>query len=320
MKFHDKKEYNLLFENVRKIFTEPNSNKFFNPKAQSYKKEINEEKKYKNSKFNEEYCKEFQKDIIKKEDFNVGDKVDVLIRYKKARSNFDCNAWVRGIIVDINNNEYEIEYPTDSNDNTIRYPIDSSYVLKEGTKTEDWEWRLSLKENDIIDCYDRNKWFPSTIYKVKEHKTKSGLIYKEYTVGFRLYLDHLVEFKEYDYNNLLQYAIIWDNPDNLVDENGNSYFGDAENCDERLAFYSKKIQKFQKLTSIQREILSDQYNNIYSSYNNNINTDNINLIMSLNGKSGDERIKIIMDSIENDKCNKNDDDLFYYEKDGKKIK
>jgi hypothetical protein len=42
--------------------------------------------------------------------------------------------------------------------------------------------------------------------------------------------------------------------------------------------------------------------------------------MSLNGKSGDERIKIIMDSIENDKCNKNDDDLFYYEKDGKKNK
>ena len=323
MKFHNKKEYSLLFENVRKIFVDNISKYFFNPKAPKFKKEISQEKKYGYEIFNDEYSKEFKKDIIPNEEFKVGDKVDVLIRYKKSKSSFDHYAWVRGIIIDIIDNEYVIEYPSDSKDSTINYPIGSSSVLKEGKKTEDWEWRLSLKENDIIDCnFNRKKWFPSTIYKVNEYKTKNGLIYKEYRVGFRLYLDHLVEYKEYDYNNLLQNAVIWDNPDNLVDEKGNSYFGHAENLDENIAFYSKKIQKYQKFTSIEREILSDQYNNIYSSYNS-INTDNLNNIntmniMSLNEKSGDERIKIMMDYIENDRTDKNDDDFFYYEKDGKK--
>ena len=179
MKFHNKKEYSLLFENVRKIFVDFISKSFFNPKAPKFKKEINQEKKYGYEIFNDEYSKEFKKDIIKSEEFKVGDKVDVLIRYKKSKSTFDNYAWVRGIIIDIKDNEYVIEYPSDSEDSTINYPIGSSSVLKEGKKTEDWEWRLSLKENDIIDCnYNRKKWFPSTIYKVNEYKTKNGLIYK----------------------------------------------------------------------------------------------------------------------------------------------
>ena len=320
MKFHKKKEYSNLFENIRKIFSKPNSNQFFNPKAHSFKKEINKKKKFNYDKFNDEYCKDFKKDTINDETFKIGDKVDILIRYDKSKSFLDQNAWVRGIITDIIDNEYIIEYPNHSINNIrTNVPIDSPKVLKEGTKTEDWEWRLSLKENDLVDCYERNKWFPGTICKVIEYKNENGLIYKDYRVGFRLYPDYFVENSEYDYNTFLQYTIFWDNPDNLLDEKGNSYFGDSENCDEIIAFYSKKIQKFQKFTSIQKESLNNQYNNLLSSYNNNLNSDNINVINSFHDRSdGDERVKIMTEFLENDKNEKKIEDMYFYEKEGQK--
>ena len=320
MKFHKKKEYSNLFENIRKIFSKPNSNQFFNPRAHSFKKEINKKKKFKYDKFNDEYCKDFKKDTINDETFKIGDKVDILIRYEKSKTSLDQNAWVRGIITDIIDNEYIIEYPNDSTKNIrTNVPIDSPNILKEGTKTEDWEWRLSLKENDLVDCYDRCKWFPGTICKVTEYKNENGLIYKDYRVGFRLYPDNCVENSEYDYTTFLQYTIFWDNPDNVLDQNGNSYFGDSENFDETLAFFSKKIQKFQKFTSIQKESLNNQYTNLLSSYNNNLNNDNINVINSLHDRSdGDERVKIMTDFLENDNNEKKIEDMYVYEKDGQK--
>ena len=177
MHFHKNKEYAPLFEKIRKIFSKDYSTSLFNPNSKSSKKENNPKKGYTYEQFNEEFCKDFKKEKINFEPFNIGDKVDVSIKYKSSRSTLDNNAWVRGIIIDIKDNEYIIEYPNDNlYDNKINYPFDSPNVLKEGTKTEDWDWRLSLKENDIIDCYDRSRWFPATICKVIENKNKNGLI------------------------------------------------------------------------------------------------------------------------------------------------
>ena len=321
MHFHKNKEYAPLFEKIRKIFSKDYSTSLFNPNSKSSKKENNPKKGYTYEQFNEEFCKDFKKEKINFEPFNIGDKVDVSIKYKSSRSTLDNNAWVRGIIIDIKDNEYIIEYPNDNlYDNKINYPFDSPNVLKEGTKTEDWDWRLSLKENDIIDCYDRSRWFPATICKVIENKNKNGLIYREYKVGFRIYQEYFLENKEYDYNTFLQCTIFWDYGYNLTDSNGNSFYGDNEVQDEKISFYSKRIQKFQKYTSIQREILSNKYNNLYNSYSNiNLNMTMNNMMTIMNQKTeGEEKMKMYNEILKNDQNETNIDNLYLYEKDGKK--
>ena len=322
MKFHKNKEYAPLFEKIRKIFSKDNfyTNYLFNPNSNAFKKEINPKKKNTYEQFNEEFCKDFKKDVKNDQSsFSIGDKVDVLIQYNGARLSLDRNAWVRGVISDIKDNEYIIDYPNKlSYDNTIKYPKNSPNVLKEGTKTQDWEWRLSLKENDIIDCFDRSRWYPSTICEVKEYKNDKGMIYKEYKVGFRLYQDNFLDNNKYDYDTFLKCTIFWDNNENLVDSKGKSYYGDTENIDEYLAFYSKRIQKFQKISSIQREILSNQYNNLLNSYNNNMNSDNNNMLFMNQKNEGEEKIKLINELLENDQNAINIDEFYLYEKGGNK--
>ena len=169
MHFHKNKDYAPLFEKIRNIFSNKYSISFFNPNSRSNKKEINPKKEYTYKQFNEEFCKDFKKEETNnKEQFKIGERVDILIKNKITRMDLDKFNWVRGIIVDIKDNEYIIEYPhRNSSNNKINIPLDSPNILKEGTKTEDYEWRLSLKENDIIDCYDRGIWYPATIMKIK---------------------------------------------------------------------------------------------------------------------------------------------------------
>ena len=322
MHFHKNREYAPLFEKIRQIFNKDNSNSFFYS-YNSFKKEISPQKRYTYEQFNDQFCKEFKNEIKKEEPFKIGDKVDVLIKYKNSRLSLDKKAWVRGIISDIKNDEYIIEYPSKSSkqDSKINYPIDSPNVLKEGTKTEDWEWRLSLNEKDIIDCYDRSKWYPSTICEVSEYKNPNGLIYKEYRVGFRLYPDYFIENKKYDYDTFLQCTIFWDNPDNLKDNEGNAYFGDREQLDETISFYSKRIQKFKKYSSMQKEIIKNKQNNLMNSFstNNISNIMNTNMMSLMNQKTeGEDKMKLINELLEKDNNEAYIDEFYLYEKDGKK--
>jgi ribosomal protein L19 len=79
--------------------------------------------------FNEEFCKNFEKEKEKLETFNIGDKVDISIRYDNSRQDVDKNNWVRGIIIDIKDNEYIIQYPNKyNNNNEIKFPLDSPNV------------------------------------------------------------------------------------------------------------------------------------------------------------------------------------------------
>ena len=316
MKFHNNKEYSPLFEKIRNIFS-TNINSLFNPNSRTIKKENNPKKEYTNNQFNEEFCKDFKKEKANKDTFKIGDKVDVLIKCERSSSSLGNDAWVQGKIIDIIDNEYIIEYPNkEIYGRKKRYPFDSPYVLKQGKKTEDWEWRLSLKENDVIDCYDRGKWYPSTIGKVNETLDENGnIIYKDYRVGFRLYTDN---FLGNDYDTLFQNTIFWDNTDNQVDSNGKSYYGDNSGMDETLPFYSKRIQKFKKYTSIQREVLQNKYNNLFNYNMNNIGNNNSLSIMNQKTE-GEEKIKIMTDLLKNDKDDENNiEDLYLFEKDGKK--
>ena len=110
MKFHKNKEYSSLFEKIRKIFAKDSyySKSIFDPNSNSFQKEVNQKKKYTYEQFNEEFCKDFKKDIKNIESFSIGDKVDILIQYKNSSLSLDDKAWVRGIILDIKDYEYII--------------------------------------------------------------------------------------------------------------------------------------------------------------------------------------------------------------------
>ena len=313
MHYHKNKEYAPLFEKIRKIFSKEYSNAFFNPNSKSCKKENNPKKVYTYEQFNEEFCKDFKiEENNHIEQFRIGDKVDVLIKNKISTFSLSNYNWVRGIINDIKDNEYIIEYPYKNTvNNKVTYPIDSPNILKEGIKTVDWDWRLSLKENDIIDCYTRSKWYPATIVKVKEYINKNGLILREYKIGFRLYPDHFLENNEYnneyDYNTLLKCTAFWDSK-NEVDSEGNTFYGDREAYDENIPFYSKRIQKFGTFSKIQREIIINKSNNLINNYNS----------MSTKKLDIEEKLKIMTEFLENDKNEKEIDELYLYEKDGQK--
>ena len=45
----------------------------------------------------------------------------------------------------------------------------------------------TVKQYDLIDCYDRNKWYPSTICDIYETYLENVNKMKTYKVGFKLY-------------------------------------------------------------------------------------------------------------------------------------
>ena len=311
-KFHKNKEYVPLFDNIRKIFDE--DSRYFKPFSNNEK---DPKKMYTCEQFNEEFCKDFKIEKSIKENFKKGDKVDFLYEKKNYHPDIHNKAWIRGEITDIANEKYIIRFPKKSSYEEIKYPIDSQIIRKEGTTTKDWDWRLNLKKNDVVDCYDRGKWYPATVCDVIEFNNEYGH-YKEYKIGFRLYLDKFLENKEYDYNLFVNYTIFWDNNNNMTDKDGNSYYGDDERCDEKIPFYSKRIQKFQKFSSVQREVLSDQFNSMYNHFNGQANLSIMAQTNNNNGKA-DDRIKLMTEilSAEYEDLN-NEDNIYLYEKDGKK--
>ena len=118
---------------------------------------------------------------------------------------------------------------------------------------KDYEWRISLEIGDNVDCYDRGKWYPSTILATRKD-TVNELIRADYKIGFRLYVESIPQWKDY--------LKFW--PDKIgtqKDSNGKEYIGDSENVDEVIPSYSKRIQKLNSCI----------YNENYSESNENEN-------------------------------------------------
>ena len=187
--------------------------------------------------------------------------------------------------------------------------------------TSDWDWRLNLKKFDLVDCFDREKWYPATVCEIKDYQNTNG-VYKEYKIGFRLYPEKFLENKEYDYDTFVSNMVFWDNNNNSTDKEGNSFIGDFEHCDEYIPFYSKRIQKFQTYSTIQKEILSNQLNqlNQFNQYNQLFGNNNgqNNISFQAQGNQNEERIKLITDLLSYERDGNSEDEMFYYEKDGKK--
>ena len=311
-KFHKNKEYSNLFENIRNIFnaTMP----YFTPSK--YRKEKNPKKLLTYEQFNEEFCEKFKKEKISQEVFKIGDKVDVLIKNKNTYQELEKKLWVRGTITEIEDGNYTIRYPIKESYKEVKYPVGGKNIRGLGTMTQDWDWRLSLKKFDVVDCYDRQKWFPATVCEVVDYDNNYGT-YKEYKIGFRLYPEKFLENKDYNYDTFLANTVFWDNNNNPNDKEGNSYYGDGENCDEKISFYSKRIQKFQNYSLIQKEALnnlSNQYNQFYNSTNGQSNIIN----MQTQDNSAEEKIKNLTEMLCYEKDGSDEDEKYFYEKDGKK--
>ena len=308
LKFHQNKKYSPLFEKIREIIKEKQSQNFFSPPTDNRNQIVkvdNPKKKYNFYKFNYEFCSEFMdkskenENILKEED-----KVDLLIQYSNTKTQIDRKGWVRGKIksIDKENYSYIIECP--ELDSETKIQIGSYEVAPEGTRTKDWEWRRNLKKYDLIDCFDRNRWYPATICDVKEEILKNGYKKIVYKIGFRIY-PKFFKNKNDENDKYENYKCFWQNKELELDEKTKEeYYGDKDNYDENISFYSKRIQKFQSYTNVQKDFLNQPtYYSAYGSYNR---------------ANGNKMEKMNFD-LENDgEIDSINDDIFFYEKDGKK--
>ena len=249
--FH-KKNYSEIFESIRKIFKDPHNIAFFFPQNKINKPGTasNFKKRYNYSKFNSEFCSEFKNNNTPLAIYNVGDIVDILIDYKDSRTDIDKNAWVRGKIKKIENGLYYIEY--NGEETEITFHIGSNKVQPKGKKTSDWDWRTNLKKYDLVDVYDREAWWPCTIYDIIEKTDKNGIKRVKYKIGFRLYLNHFKNVDEPE-DTFLNHASFWNNSNAQADIYGEEFIGDGDERDEEIDHFSKRIQQFNSYSEIQKQ-------------------------------------------------------------------
>ena len=246
LKFHKDSTCIPLWDEVREIL-KPN-HQYFKGTNHSHSSCINPKKLYEADRFNDKLPHD------SKINFNVGDECDVLIDYKKSKNQIDHKAWVRGKIVSIENEYYTIT--TKETTELYTYKIGGLNVLPVGTATKDWDWRRNLKPYDVIDCYDRGSWYPSTIIDVQEEESNEGTV-PYYRIGFRLYVEMFSDWKKY--------VDCWNNGDSIrTDKRGQRIIGDAEQMDETIAHYSKRIQM--RDTKVNPSAMQ---NSMYSGINNN---------------------------------------------------
>ena len=305
LKYHQNIKYSPLFERIREIVnTEKSNYQFFTPPNELRYQPSNidnPKKKYNYYYFNHEFCSDFiDKSKEEKNIFKQGENVDVLIKYKKSKNLLDKNSWIRAKIKSVNKEDfnYIIESPELDSDLTVQ--IGSNIVVPEGTKTKDWEWRKNLKKYDLIDCYDRKTWYPATICNVEEETLSNGYKTIIYKIGFRLYPKYFKN-KNDENDKYENYKCFWKFHKLELDENNEEYYGDKKDYDEPICFYSKRIQKFQSYTNIQKDFLSLTSQSVSRN------------------KSNDNKIQKMNYELENDgKTNEINDDLLFYEKNGKK--
>jgi len=245
-KFHDK-NYSKLFEIVSQLFSEQTN--FYHP--DSNLKNRNPKKLYSLN----EFKKNFGLDLIlikpnrPKILFKEGEKVDILVNHISSQSQIDNNAWLRGEIKKIGEGRYYIEYNGEKSE--ITFPIGSANIQPLGTKTKDWDWRTKLKKYDLIDIFDRDKWWPATIIKVVEEININEIKRVKYKIGIRLYIKHFNNSKNPS-DSFSNYISFWESNDKKFDENNEEFIGDNNDFDIELYHFSSRIQKFYTYSEIQK--------------------------------------------------------------------
>ena len=284
LKFHKNNEYATLFERIRTIFNKGN---FFN--AHKYD---DEEIKYNMIKFNSDFCSDFAQE---KKQFEIGDEIDFIYDDREIRYDSFKKVWMRGRIKDVTDKKYIVEY-FDVED--LFFPINSVKLAPKDTKISDWDWRLNLKKYDVIDCFDRNRWYPATVLDRREIYENNGYKKIVYRIAFRLYTEHFKNPNDENdsYDKHIEIWKLFGKDEIKEDEEGEKYIGEESNCSEDISFFSKRIQKFGKYSNLQQKYINFTYPP---------------------NDAEENELKKLSDDLSNDTLI-NIEDNYLYEKDGKK--
>ena len=216
------KFYNIL-EPIKEIFD--NTKDFYNLSNYQYKdKNPNSKKKIEYNKYNEQYLR--KKNEILTSELKEGEEIDVLIQDLEY---FNYHVWVRGRIISIEEKTFQVKIL--NKDEPLELNFSSFEYAKKGSFTEDWDWRLNLKEGDIVDCYKRIKYYPATV--VERFDSDNELKYK---ISFRIYVNSV--------DNIDKYKSFYPNKDIEFDEERNQEFiGENNFYDDVLKMSSIKLKK-----------------------------------------------------------------------------
>ena len=186
---------------------------------------------------------EFNRDIYSCSDeyLQVNDRCDFYYYDMHQHNEISKHCYLRGTITN-KDKEYYYIVPDVNNESEIRIDRTSIDVLYEGTLTEDWEWRLSLKEYDVVDCFVNGRYKPAMILNVEDVDISATsaettiTVYKRYTVGFRIIINKCENYKSY--------AKYYDDGCNeKYDGQLRKYIGDNCELDEVIEFYDLRLQK-----------------------------------------------------------------------------
>ena len=90
------------------------------------------------------------------------------------------------------------------------------------TFSKEGDWKLQLKEGDLIDAYDKAKvWYPSTILSITEQTTINDRKFQIAEVAFRIYCEN----------------------GEKRDTDGRTYKGWSSKFDEHISLYCPRIAK-----------------------------------------------------------------------------
>ena len=227
--FHNESALEPLWTKMRNLF-KPSEHFFMQGNGHQLGHLINNPKR--NMKAHQFNAAAFGSD---KDFLQVDERCDFYYYDMHQHNEISKHCFLRGRIINIDKDHYHIV--SDINEAEIHIDTDSFDVLPEKALTADWEWRLSLKQYDIVDCYVNGKYKPAMILDIEDVSTGSdNTVYKRYTVGFRIVIDKCEHYKAYskyyDDGNTEKY-----------DGQLRKYIGDNCELDEAIDFYDLRLQK-----------------------------------------------------------------------------
>lgn len=102
-------------------------------------------------------------------------------------------AWSRGKVVLLKPSKLKVEFLNDYYDESVTLDRNSYMLAPYKSKSHSFEWRLGLKEGDLVDSEDHyGGWYSSTVLEVSE-KEEGKRIAK---VTFKIYDDQGNKFDE----------------------------------------------------------------------------------------------------------------------------
>lgn len=190
--------------------------------------------------YNYIYCYNFQELFLNQNTdrfsvLNSGEEIDVFYESKKYYgTNVQSDRyWTRGIIKDIFRNYFTCHLAEEEKEILLK-KTSLNYAKKNTYTKSDYEWRTTLQPGNVVECYDRSKFYPATIIDRFE-EIRNNLTFVSYKIGFRLYPENFPEWEKY--------RNFWADSSLAPDKKNAIFIGDRESFDEILPYYSSRIQR-----------------------------------------------------------------------------